>query len=298
MIEVLVPERGWRFESSRPHHRLWCEIKGLVATVLMVAHLGTSQFLNFVTTPVTTRGRHYFYLEHFMNESLDKLHSFQEQPEALRLADEFENGEWIAATGQWREEAATELRRLHAVNRELLEAQQEPVAKVCHDLDGHIGWNPNLRQLPDEGAALYTSPPTLSLAQRPHECSRSHPHENMNAMCELRTEIARLTNENARLKAMHQDDEINTYRMTLLCIRDGLQQGMSKSIQKLQAREINDVLGLPSFASYRTSQPASKPWVGLTDEEIEQGLKESWVTEQAWQSAVWWAEAKLKDKNQ
>ena len=39
-------------------------------------------------------------------------------------------------------------------------------------------------------------------------------------------------------------------------------------------------------------------WVGLTDEEIEQGLKESWVTEQAWQSAVWWAEAKLKDKNQ
>jgi len=37
-------------------------------------------------------------------------------------------------------------------------AQQEPVAKVCHDLDGHIGWNPNLRQLPDEGTALYTSP--------------------------------------------------------------------------------------------------------------------------------------------
>ena len=45
--------------------------------------------------------------------------------------------------------------------------------------------------------AYYTSPP----AQRPHECSRSHPHENMDAMCELRTEIARLTNENARLKA-------------------------------------------------------------------------------------------------
>jgi hypothetical protein len=39
------------------------------------------------------------------------------------------------------------------------------------------------------------------------------------------------------------------------------------------------------------------PWVGLTDEEIAQGLKESWVTEQAWQSAVWWAEAKLKEKN-
>jgi hypothetical protein len=42
---------------------------------------------------------------------------------------------------------------------------------------------------------------------------------------------------------------------------------------------------------------ALKQWVGLTDEEIAQGLKESWVTEQAWQSAVWWAEAKLKEKN-
>jgi len=40
-----------------------------------------------------------------------------------------------------------------------------------------------------------------------------------------------------------------------------------------------------------------REWVGLTDEEIEQGCKESWVTLQAWQSAVWWAEAKLKEKN-
>ena len=43
--------------------------------------------------------------------------------------------------------------------------------------------------------------------------------------------------------------------------------------------------------------PIQRTWVGLTDEEIEQGCKESWVTEQAWQSAVWWAEAKLKEKN-
>ena len=169
--------------------------------------------------------------------------------------------------------------------------EQEPVAKVCHDLDGHIGWNPNLRQLPDEGTALYTSPPTLSLAQRPHECSRSHPHENMNAMCELRTEIARLTNENARLKALHQGDEINTYRMTLLCIRDGLQQGMSKSIQKLQAREINDVLGLPSFASYRTSPPAQRTWVELTeDEAFACKGRDYFETYKA-------IEAKLKEKN-
>jgi hypothetical protein len=43
--------------------------------------------------------------------------------------------------------------------------------------------------------------------------------------------------------------------------------------------------------------PPQRTWVGLTDEEIAQGCKESWVTEQAWQSAVWWAEAKLKEKN-
>ena len=44
-------------------------------------------------------------------------------------------------------------------------------------------------------------------------------------------------------------------------------------------------------------EPAQRTWVGLTDEEIEQGCKESWVTEQAWQSTVWWAEAKLRSKN-
>lgn len=44
------------------------------------------------------------------------------QPEALRLADEADHGEWISSTNQWRDEAATELRRLHEVNQELLEA--------------------------------------------------------------------------------------------------------------------------------------------------------------------------------
>ncbi len=45
------------------------------------------------------------------------------------------------------------------------------------------------------------------------------------------------------------------------------------------------------------STPPQRTWVGLTDEEIAQGCKESWVTEQAFQSAVWWAEEKLKEKN-
>jgi hypothetical protein len=40
-----------------------------------------------------------------------------------------------------------------------------------------------------------------------------------------------------------------------------------------------------------------KPWVGLTDEEIKRGWKESWVDKQAFEAAVWWAEKKLKEKN-
>ena len=48
--------------------------------------------------------------------------------------------------------------------------------------------------------------------------------------------------------------------------------------------------------SHALEQPKRK-WVGLTDEEIAQGNTESWVTIRAWQSAVWWAERKLKEKN-
>jgi len=43
--------------------------------------------------------------------------------------------------------------------------------------------------------------------------------------------------------------------------------------------------------------PPKREWVGLTDEEIAEGAKQSWVDKQAFESAVWWAEAKLRDKN-
>jgi hypothetical protein len=58
----------------------------------------------------------------------------------------------------------------------------------------------------------------------------------------------------------------------------------------VEIKRLIDVVGGMALKQQRT-------WVGLTDEEIVQGNKESWVTEQAWQSAVWWAEAKLKEKN-
>ena len=40
-----------------------------------------------------------------------------------------------------------------------------------------------------------------------------------------------------------------------------------------------------------------KEWAGLTDEEIAEGAKQSWVDKQAFESAVWWAEERLKEKN-
>ena len=45
-----------------------------------------------------------------------------------------------------------------------------------------------------------------------------------------------------------------------------------------------------------TSSP-KREWQGLTDEEIDEGQRQSWVDKQAFESAVWWAEAKLKEKN-
>ena len=45
------------------------------------------------------------------------------------------------------------------------------------------------------------------------------------------------------------------------------------------------------------TEPPKREWKGLTDEEIAQGNKESWITQQAFESAVWWAEQKLKEKN-
>lgn len=56
----------------------------------------------------------------------------------------------------------------------------------------------------------------------------------------------------------------------------------------------------PSVEIIRLTNALAKPnkeWVGLTDEEIAEGQAGSWVDKQAFESAVWWAEKKLKEKN-
>ena len=91
---------------------------------------------------------------------------------------------------------------------------------------------------------------------------------------------------------MTDEERLHMITEQLIIVRDNLFRGMSKSIQKLQAKSINEVLGLDNFIQ------SPKPiWVGLTDEDIAQGAKQSWVDKQAFESAVWWAEEKLKEKN-
>ena len=74
---------------------------------------------------------------------------------------------------------------------------------------------------------------------------------------------------------------------------------MSCTICKLPTGNIVGSVLPQCKCGWQAPQPpvTQRTWVALTDEEIEQGCKESWVTEQAFQSAVWWAEAKLKEKN-
>jgi predicted flap endonuclease-1-like 5' DNA nuclease len=69
------------------------------------------------------------------------------KPKALQLVEESDNGDWIVGTGQWREEAAAELRRLHEENTALRQAieqaeKQEPVNTMPTKIVG-----PNLEQI-------------------------------------------------------------------------------------------------------------------------------------------------------
>ena len=74
----------------------------------------------------------------------------------------------------------------------------------------------------------------------------------------------------------------------LILVRDNLFRGMSKSIQKLQARSINEVLELENF-----TQSPQRTWVGLTNEQ-----RSDLVTlHHSWNEYGQAIEAKLKEKN-
>ena len=84
---------------------------------------------------------------------------------------------------------------------------------------------------------------------------------------------------------MTDEERLHMITEQLLIVRDNLFRGMSKSIEKLQARSINEVLELENF----TKSP-QRTWVGLTDE-----LREG--AEPMFYCGAKWAERILKEKN-
>ena len=119
-------------------------------------------------------------------------------------------------------------------------------------------------------------------AQLTHECSRSHPHENMDAMCELRTEIARLTNENARLKAQPEHGWTPERIAGMARLKDA--QDKRQEFPK-------------RFDTHPT--PSQRTWVGLTDEELPPlvGDNGKYMELQQVRRFYKYIEAKLKEKN-
>ena len=92
---------------------------------------------------------------------------------------------------------------------------------------------------------------------------------------------------------MTDEERLHMITEQLLIVRDNLFRGMSKSIQKLQARSINEVLELENF----TRSP-QRTWVGLTDEEIVLLVAECAASHQ--HTDIHFAraiEAKLRSKN-
>jgi hypothetical protein len=154
--------------------------------------------------------------------------------------------------------------------------QQEPIAKVCHDLDGHIGWNPKLTQLPDEGTPLYAPPLTQ---QEPVAW-----YESMAELAAVYGEMCAINETPSKDQTQEQKDRLRVLRAECVAIH---------------YRRI----------AMNTSPPASKLWVqattwrGLTDEERNHA-RQSVTYSQLAMTAGEWTEAvqieterRLREKN-
>ena len=91
---------------------------------------------------------------------------------------------------------------------------------------------------------------------------------------------------------MTDEERLQMITEQLILVRDNLFRGMSKSIQKLQARSINEVLELENF-----TQSPQRTWVGLTDEDKESFWTADQMTGEEWRRLFAEVEAKLKEKN-
>ena len=101
---------------------------------------------------------------------------------------------------------------------------------------------------------------------------------------------------------MTDEQRLQMITEQLILVRDNLFRGLSKSMQKLQARSINEVLELPNH-----TQSPQRTWVGLTDvlDFIEEFTGAEWERHPMFSDGYDLAlshvkelvEAKLKEKN-
>lgn len=98
---------------------------------------------------------------------------------------------------------------------------------------------------------------------------------------------------------MTDEQRLQMITEQLILVRDNLFRGMSKSMQKLQARSINEVLELENFTqSPQRTWVNATTWRGLTDEEILSISADCAASHQHMDIHFARAiEAKLKDKN-
>jgi hypothetical protein len=90
---------------------------------------------------------------------------------------------------------------------------------------------------------------------------------------------------------MTDEQRLQMITEQLLIVRDNLFRGMSKSIQKLQARSINEVLELENF-----TQSPQRTWIGMTDEDF---LEACQIAERGnYLVAFQRIQAKLRSKNE
>jgi len=95
------------------------------------------------------------------------------------------------------------------------------------------------------------------------------------------------------------------HREHMGCIKAAYQQAKKQDPVAWMTNSEQDVTAEFLFSHVQTpihniplyEAPPKREWVGLTDEEIAEGQRNSWVDKQAFESAVWWAEERLKDKN-
>ena len=91
---------------------------------------------------------------------------------------------------------------------------------------------------------------------------------------------------------MTDEERLHMITEQLIIVRDNLFRGMSKSMQKLQAKSINEVFELPNFI-----ESPQRTWVGLTPEEVEDAIVESNLLDDYPPDFVAIIETKLKEKN-